>query len=536
MVFQASGGWRSCGYKHHKVGGSPPPSSANDNPKSPRGLLLAGPGLKLLLDGDGGGVRCSCRVGTYKTEPEGGGVPAAPPAASGCLRCVRVLSDPDRRSILDPGYLDGGDVATCPSLLKVKAECVRVLSDPDRRNVLDPGYLDGGDVATCPRLLKEISDFSSPVKTISLYAAAAGYDNEESMMIHATTVPMVKFQNFGDNGGYGYCMGLLYFAEHYTGRIVVSNPVRSQFTILPPVPVQMDYCWFSYWTAIGLGFDSSTKTFKMVLDCNSVFVHGFLHWMIDPSDSEIKNERARILAFDVSKETFKVVPHPELRFNEHSDTYFRILDIEGNLGMLDLSPRTKFDIWVMDYEKKSWNKEFTIDITIVGDIYVDSTRVVVGRAFSLQRSLISIPGATKVSRLDCPGRDGDKGWHAGVPATPKPGRHNLSVDEDIVNLDSDDNMNNVGGDNIGVDNVSGHTVDNVGGDNVDFDKVGGDNVGGHNVDDNVGGDNVGGHNVDDNVGGDNFDGENVDDVKDEKNVEKKIVISGIYRVIIFAII
>ncbi|KAL8094559.1 hypothetical protein AgCh_036186 [Apium graveolens] len=74
--------------------------------------------------------------------------------ASGRLGCVRVLSDPDRRSILDPGYLGGGYVATCPSLLKVKAECVRVLSDPDRRNVLDPGYLDGGDVATCPGLPK----------------------------------------------------------------------------------------------------------------------------------------------------------------------------------------------------------------------------------------------------------------------------------------------------------------------------------------------------------------------------------------------
>ncbi|KAL8116861.1 hypothetical protein AgCh_023150 [Apium graveolens] len=72
--------------------------------------------------------------------------------ASGRLGCVRVLSDPDRRSILDPRYLDGEDVVTCPSLLKVKAECVRVLSDPDRRNVLDPGYLDGGDVATCPGL------------------------------------------------------------------------------------------------------------------------------------------------------------------------------------------------------------------------------------------------------------------------------------------------------------------------------------------------------------------------------------------------
>ncbi|KAL8127223.1 hypothetical protein AgCh_014219 [Apium graveolens] len=73
--------------------------------------------------------------------------------ASGRLGCVRVLSDPDRRNVLDPGYLDGGDVATCPGLLKVNTECVRVLSDPDRRNVLDPENLDGGDAATCPGIL-----------------------------------------------------------------------------------------------------------------------------------------------------------------------------------------------------------------------------------------------------------------------------------------------------------------------------------------------------------------------------------------------
>ncbi|KAL8147293.1 hypothetical protein AgCh_004855 [Apium graveolens] len=73
--------------------------------------------------------------------------------ASGRLRCVRVLSYPDRRNVLDPGCLDGGDAATCPGLLKVNAESVRVLSDPDRRNVLDLGNLDGGDAATCPGIL-----------------------------------------------------------------------------------------------------------------------------------------------------------------------------------------------------------------------------------------------------------------------------------------------------------------------------------------------------------------------------------------------
>ncbi|KAL8134244.1 hypothetical protein AgCh_009336 [Apium graveolens] len=43
--------------------------------------------------------------------------------ACGRLGCDEVLSNMDRRNVLDTGYLDGGDVATCPALSKVKAEC-----------------------------------------------------------------------------------------------------------------------------------------------------------------------------------------------------------------------------------------------------------------------------------------------------------------------------------------------------------------------------------------------------------------------------
>ncbi|KAL8087674.1 hypothetical protein AgCh_037716 [Apium graveolens] len=75
------------------------------------------------------------------------------PRASGRLRCVRVLSYPDRRNVLGPGYLDGGDAVTCHGLLKVNAESIRVLPDPDRRNVLDLGNLNGGDAPTCPGIL-----------------------------------------------------------------------------------------------------------------------------------------------------------------------------------------------------------------------------------------------------------------------------------------------------------------------------------------------------------------------------------------------
>ncbi|KAK1376719.1 hypothetical protein POM88_032912 [Heracleum sosnowskyi] len=254
----------------------------------------------------------------------------------------------------------------------------------------------------------------TPVETTSLYAAT-GCDSEESRMILAATVPMVELQieSLDDIGSdFGSCKGLLYFSENEQGQLakfVVSNPLKSQFTILPRPPVKMLDLWGTQWAATGLGFDSSTKTFKLICTnrklkrphspvtlvhtlgtmswrevpsfpayyCmtpdqhKSVFVHGFLHWMIDPS--EIKNCEGRILAFDVSKEIYKVIPHPEISFNERQRNY-RILDIKGDLCMLDLSPGIKFDIWVMDYEKKSWSKDYTIDITIVGNMYVDILR------------------------------------------------------------------------------------------------------------------------------------------------------------------
>ncbi|KAK1401770.1 hypothetical protein POM88_001375 [Heracleum sosnowskyi] len=190
------------------------------------------------------------------------------------------------------------------------------------------------------------SDSSLSVNT-SLYAAVAACDNADDRMIRAATVRMPNIQI---TSIFGSCNGLIYFAENKTGRFVVSNPLRSQFTILPPTPINI--YWTSYWTAIGL-----------------VFLHGFLHWMMDSSCG------GRILAFDVSKETFKVIPHPPISFKEH-ERYFRILDFNGNLGMLDLSSSIKYDIWVMDHEKISWDKQYTIDITVVGKIGLHMPEVI----------------------------------------------------------------------------------------------------------------------------------------------------------------
>ncbi|XP_074368430.1 uncharacterized protein LOC141708615 [Apium graveolens] len=58
---------------------------------------------------------------------------------------------------------------------------------------------------------------------MALYVAS---ENGEGRILHASTISMVEFQASRIDGS---CHGLLYFAETYT------NPLRSQFRILPPV-------------------------------------------------------------------------------------------------------------------------------------------------------------------------------------------------------------------------------------------------------------------------------------------------------------
>ncbi|XP_074346951.1 F-box protein At3g07870-like [Apium graveolens] len=232
-----------------------------------------------------------------------------------------------------------------------------------------------------------IPEFTVSRKAVSLYAAC---DNEEDSTIHAGKIPMAKFEVKDSFGG--SCNGLMYLAEFRGARIVMLNPLRNQFKILPSMSIE-NYCPESK-KAYGLGFDTLTKTFKMVCTIyeastrpctlvhtlgttswieiskvpfpyliygEPVFLHGFLHWMAEPcSATEICE--GRIMAFDVSKETFKLIPHPEICLDKDRGL-FRVLDIAGNLAMFDLSYNTKIDIWVMDYEKKIWNREYTISIT-----------------------------------------------------------------------------------------------------------------------------------------------------------------------------
>ncbi|KAK1390708.1 putative F-box domain-containing protein [Heracleum sosnowskyi] len=260
--------------------------------------------------------------------------------------------------------------------------------------------------------------FTNLINSVRMCAA---YDSEDDRMIYAGRIPMAEL-NVDGFCAFGSCNGLLYFAGYYCDeKIFVSNPLRNQFRALPPIyfPPTDDFLAlmkYSSWSrskhpeespvnAYGLGFDSSTNTFKMVctlqntgeckgtvvhnLGTNSwrkissvpqypiygkpVFVHGFLHWLLSPlrqyyGDLPVDNT---IISFDICKEKFELLPHPGI-WSKNMDEFrlidcnghFRLFDRNSDLGVADISMNDKdIDIWVMDHVKKEWSKVYNIRLT-----------------------------------------------------------------------------------------------------------------------------------------------------------------------------
>nr|XP_023885717.1 F-box/kelch-repeat protein At3g23880-like [Quercus suber] len=150
------------------------------------------------------------------------------------------------------------------------------------------------------------------------------------------------------------CNGLLCFAKIYGDRVLVLfNPLRQEVIALPPHRAS-----YTKKSKYGLGFDSSTNTYKVVrvfsrggsfnmgadvytlgtsswrpiskgplclLAGRPIFACGALHWFVHPY---------------VDRDALK-----------------------GNLAMVDRSFDSHIEIWVMkEYKKKEWVKEYKIDI------------------------------------------------------------------------------------------------------------------------------------------------------------------------------
>ncbi|KAK3002012.1 hypothetical protein RJ639_020294 [Escallonia herrerae] len=222
---------------------------------------------------------------------------------------------------------------------------------------------------------------------------------ERGRTLEASASPIVKLE-LSRYWVSGSCKGLLYFAEWKDeGRVILSNPLRQEYLKLPPLPSNIQFPLLKFAKTYGLGCDGTANSFKMVcvffrerdyekqsyslgtvlhdlgtaswkeisevppypIKGTPVFSHGFLHWIVDPCFAE-ENSKGMVVAFDVSMEKFVCLAPPSDLCSKDYD-FYQLVDLNGDLGIVDPSSDEKMDIWVMrDYGKKEWIKEYTINI------------------------------------------------------------------------------------------------------------------------------------------------------------------------------
>ncbi|XP_058083433.1 F-box protein At3g07870-like [Magnolia sinica] len=234
-----------------------------------------------------------------------------------------------------------------------------------------------------------------------LFFTLSQEDNEGLCNIHLSSVDQQgRVLNTFTNKVAGFvhslhtCADLVCFAGR--NRIYVCNPSTEEFVTLGQA---------SKWTyypryALGLGYSSSSKAYKVVhlftyyvsgnevghlrigcevftigcTDsswrrvedcpynvfglCPPPFVEGSLHWLISGySDDEV------IVSFNVDREEFRVVQHPEFCSSSNCRRGpSRLVELGGCLCLLEHIQLLKFNIWTLkDYKNHIWVKEHTVN-------------------------------------------------------------------------------------------------------------------------------------------------------------------------------
>ncbi|KAK6936957.1 F-box associated domain, type 3 [Dillenia turbinata] len=105
---------------------------------------------------------------------------------------------------------------------------------------------------------------------------------------------------------------------------------------------------------------SNSKSPSYFLRGRPVFAFGALHWMAESlHENDYFYEKPRIISFDIAEEKFYSTPTPE--FGSGNAELFHLVDLGGNLAMVDCSSNAQIDIWVLK-KKDQWLKECKIGI------------------------------------------------------------------------------------------------------------------------------------------------------------------------------
>nr|GEV54584.1 zf-CCHC domain-containing protein/DUF4219 domain-containing protein/UBN2 domain-containing protein [Tanacetum cinerariifolium] len=136
----------------------------------------------------------------------------------------------------------------------------------------------------------------------------------------------------------GSCNGLFYLSQDQCDKfnsLVVINPLRKECFELPPMD-KKPYWRLSYEESCGLGFDYSTKTFKMATPTTT-----------------------RTNSFDVRKEKFRVIKCPPRKTQHHSVLFDKLVDLHGEVGYVYDNVNNCMEVWVL--KRKEWVMHCRID-------------------------------------------------------------------------------------------------------------------------------------------------------------------------------
>ncbi|GKC92979.1 F-box domain containing protein [Tanacetum coccineum] len=211
----------------------------------------------------------------------------------------------------------------------------------------------------------------------------------------------------------GSCNGLMCLSQddgYVITSLAVVHPLRKECYELPPFPLRIGRGMDR--ESCGLGFDTSTNTWKMVcvllkeyappdkpdmvkknlctmvhvfgtnswrkipqvpsypISGKAVFSNGCLHWLASYSDIETEDGGRPVIWFDVEKEEYGLIDPPKRMCDIWRNYSYRyqVADLNGEVGYV--CTRT-MEVWFLNHKKKEWVPHCRFKEEIVRDGYID---------------------------------------------------------------------------------------------------------------------------------------------------------------------